>query len=135
MKQRLFIFSFRCGFALIVAAAWYAAVAVAMDWETAAEIATCRRHAGYEKLAARASDLLREHGIHSILMYFAERDKNGIEAVGVNPHEAGRWGLYVDIRDSAKARGLVASAIRHGLHVTLSTNGPDATPEVTATPK
>jgi len=113
----------------------YAVVVSAMDWDTAAEVATCRNHAGYQELAARANDLLTKHGIHSMLMYFEKPDKNGIEALSVHPEEAGRWGLFVHIRDAAQARRLVARAIKDGLHVTLSTKDPDPTPEVGATPK
>jgi hypothetical protein len=113
----------------------YAAVASAMDWDTAAEVATCRNRTGYQELAARASDLLTKHGIHSMLMYFAKPDKDGIEALGVHPEEAGRWGLFVHIDDAREARRLIARAIKDGLHVTLSTKDPDPTPEMSAPPK
>ncbi len=112
-----------------------AAIGLAMDWDTAAEVATCRNHAGYEQLAARTADLISEHKIQSMLMYFAPPDKDGIEALTTDPQLAGRWGLYVHIRDARAARRLVSSGIKDGLRVTLSTKDPDPTPEVGATPK
>ena len=113
----------------------YAAFVSAMDWDTAAEVATCRNRPGYQELAARASDLMTKHGIHSMLMYFAKPDKDGIETLSVHPEQAGRWGLYVHIDDARRARGLVANAIKDGLNVTLSTKDPDPEPEVNAKPK
>lgn len=112
-----------------------AGIASAMEWDTAAEVATCRNRAGYQELAARASDLMTKHGIHSMLMYFAKPNKDGIETLSVHPEQADRWGLYVHIDDARRARGLVASAIKNGLHVTLSTKDPDPEPEVSAKPK
>ena len=106
-----------------------------LEWDTAAEVATCRNHAGYEELATRTTDLLSKHKINSTLMYFAPPDKDGIEALTTDPHGAGRWGLYVHIRDAREARRLVAGAIKDGLAVTLSTKDPMPTPEVGARPK
>ena len=130
MKHRSI--AYRIPLGLVVAAILCSNGVVAMDWETAAEVATCRRHSGYEKLAARAGDLLREHGIHSELDYLAKPDKSGIEALTTDPERAGRWVLYVNVRDAAEARRIVASAIKDGLRITLSTKDP--TPQVSATP-
>jgi hypothetical protein len=129
-------FTIRFGLRLtsIVLMICYAAIASAMDWDTAAEVATCRNRTGYQELAARAADLLSKHEIHSMLMYFAKPDKDGIEMLLTDPKQAGRWGLYVHVRDARQARRLMASAIKDGLHVTLSTKDPDPTPEVGATP-
>ncbi len=121
--------------ALITAIILCSAVAGAMDWDTASEVATCRNHRGYETLGVRATDLLREHKIHSMLMYFAKPDKNGTEALTTDSKQAGRWGLYVNVRDAPQARRLVSSAIKDGLLVTLSMKDPDPTPKVGAIPK
>ena len=43
--------------------------------------------------------------------------EKGYEALSVHPEEAGRWGLFVHIRDAAQARRLVARAIKDGLHI------------------
>jgi hypothetical protein len=100
-------------------------IAEAMDWDTAAEVAVCTNHGDYEELGARTRALLSDHKIDSMLMYFEKPDKFGGEGLTTDPKQAGRWGVYVHIRNANVARKLIADAVKHGLPVTLSTKDPE----------
>ena len=86
--------------------------AEAMDWDTAAEVAVCPNHGDYEELGARTRAHLSDYKIDSMLMYFAKPDKLGDEGLTTDPKQAGRWGIYVHIRDANTARKLIAEAIK-----------------------
>jgi hypothetical protein len=106
---------------------------MAMDWDTASEVAVCLNRPGYQKTGTRIVTRLREHKIFSELMYFSKPDKDHIEAVTVDSKHANRWGLYVNNCNAVEARKLLSVDISKDLQFKLT---PDPTKQpATKTPK
>jgi len=105
---------------IILALLFSASFAMAMEWETAFEVAVCPNRAGYETVGARAVALLREHDIKAMLMYFDKPDRQHIEALTEDAEDANRWGLYVHISEATKARRVLKIAIDNGLRIKLT---------------
>jgi len=90
----------------------------AMDWETAAEVASCRNQPGYEQNATRVVEILKTHGIYAKVIYF-KRIK-GIDGITEGTSQADKFGVFVDVRDADAAREVLAEEVKKGLRVTLT---------------
>jgi hypothetical protein len=92
-------------------------VAEAMDWETAVEVASCQKRANFEKDGDRAVAILQKRNILAQLIYFRRtRDTNEITP---DSKDSTKWGIFVNTRDAAEARQVLASEIAKGLRITL----------------
>ena len=90
---------------------------MAMDWDTAGEVAVCLNRSGYQKIGEHGVALLQEHGICSLLMYFV---KSG--GLTEDDKHAARWGLWVGVADVAKASKVLSEATDPKLRNTLQAN-------------
>ena len=92
-------------------------VAEAMDWETAVEVASSHKRANFEKDGDRAVAILQKRNILAQLIYFRRtRDTNEITP---DSKDSTKWGIFVNTRDAAEARQVLASEIAKGLRITL----------------
>jgi hypothetical protein len=92
-------------------------VAEAMDWETAVEVASCHKRANFEKDGDRAVAILQKRNIFAQLIYFHRtRDTDEITP---DPNDSTKWGIFVNTRNAAEARQVLAPEIASRLRITL----------------
>ena len=97
-----------------------ASAIMAMDGDTASEVAACFNRPGYQKTGTRIVTLLQEHKISAELMYFTKPDRDHSESVTEDSKHANRWGLYVNNRDAVQARKLLSVAISKDLQIEVT---------------
>jgi hypothetical protein len=96
----------------------YPSTSKAMEWETAAEVASAKNRPGYEKDGDRAAEVLAKHNIFAKVIYF-ERI-GSVDAVTEDKGHADKFVVFVDVPNAGTARDVLAAEIKKGLRVVLS---------------
>ena len=102
-----------CRFATSCIAVVCCSSSFALDFETAADVAFCRKRPGYQKDGDRAVAVLRKHKI------YAERDYHRDHYITEDSASADYWVICVNVRDAAQAWKWLTDAIKQGLRIRL----------------
>ena len=85
--------------------------AEAMEWDTAADVAFCANHSGYEKIADRVVSILANHNITIRQEGLVLPTNNSVKAEG--------FLVLVDVKNASAAKIVLKKAIKEGLSITL----------------
>jgi len=91
--------------------------AEAMEWDTAADVAFCSNHPGYEKAGDRVVSILAKHGITTEIMYYIHQE--GLVLPTDNKAKAEGFLVLVNLKNASVARSILKRAIEDGLPISL----------------
>ncbi len=108
-------------YGLLIAVVFLTRTTEAMDYGTDTVVAQCSKHGGYEHEAEVVADLLKRHGIETVVSYYGEEYDHGSVSRGIqmDREKAVGWVVHVSQTQGKQARDLVEAAIKDGLKVHL----------------
>jgi len=88
-----------------------------MEWDTAADVAFCTNHPGYEKSGDRVVSILAKHGITTEIMYYIRQE--GLVLPTDKKPKAEGFLVLVNIKNAFIAKSILKRAIKDGLPISL----------------
>src|SRR5437867_2407198 len=87
------------------------------ECDTAADVAFCSNHPGYEKAGDRVVSILAKHGITTEIMYYIRQE--GLVLPTDNKAKAEGFLVLVNIKNASVAKSILKRAIEDGLPISL----------------
>ena len=88
-----------------------------MEWDTAADVAFCSNHPGYEEAGDRVVSILAKHGITTEIMYYIRQE--GLVLPTDNKARTEGFLVLVNVKNASAAKIILKRAIKDGLRISL----------------